>query len=61
MNIIMLLLYTAVIMPFKISFMTDASTTWYVLDTSVDIMFLTDVVINLNLPYFDKDEQLVVR
>ena len=56
-----LLLYTAIIMPFKVSFYDDTTMGWMLFDTLVDFIFLGDVIINLNTPYFNSMNKLVTN
>ncbi len=51
--IVTLLMYTAIIMPYKVSFISDPIYGWTIFDTVIDFLFLSDLVINLNTPYFD--------
>ena len=62
-NLIMffLMVYTAVIMPFKVSFIDENYLAWSVFDTIVDIFFIMDIVINFNMPYFDSNNCLVTK
>lgn len=60
-TIMVLLLYTATLMPYKISFLEKSSLGWTIIDTLIDLLFLADIGINLNTPYFDKKSRLVTR
>jgi hypothetical protein len=51
--IITFLMYTATVMPYKVSFISDPIYSWTIFDTVVDFLFLTDLIINLNTPYFE--------
>lgn len=57
----LLMIYTSLIMPFKISFIDDNITSWMIVDTMVDFLFITDIIINLNLPYFDQNNNLIAK
>jgi hypothetical protein len=49
--VICLLFYTATIMPYKLAmFSKDDGKFWFYLDTSIDVLFLIDIYINLNTP-----------
>ena len=49
--LIFLLLYTAIIMPYKIALIDDDNDSFFfILDTSVDFLFMFDIMINLNSP-----------
>ena len=48
--LIFLLLYTAIIMPYKIALIDDDNETILIVDTVVDFLFMIDIFINLNSP-----------
>lgn len=49
--LVFLLLYTAIIMPYKIALIDDQNgDIFYILDTTVDFLFMFDIFINLNSP-----------
>jgi|LauGreDrversion4_2_1035121.scaffolds.fasta_scaffold871324_1 hypothetical protein len=48
---IIMLLYTAVVMPYKIALIEDDKTdVVYYIDTAVDFIFMIDILINFNTP-----------
>ncbi|CAG9314440.1 unnamed protein product [Blepharisma stoltei] len=54
------LLYTAVVTPFVIAFLTTSvMDAWFWIDFATDISFLLDTLIHLNTAYFNKDDILV--
>jgi hypothetical protein len=56
-----LLLYTASYMPFRISFIDSTSISNIIFDTSIDILFISDIVINFFSAYEDPKVGLEVR
>lgn len=48
--LIFLLLYTAIIMPYKIALIDDDNDSFFVVDTAIDFMFLFDIFVNMNSP-----------
>ncbi len=54
--IIIFLLYTIIIMPFYVSFLYETASdnqAWMYIDLLADLVFCSDIVINLHLPYDD--------
>ena len=51
--IILLLLYTAFFMPYKLAFIEDESFSIIVIDYIVDISFLIDIIVNFLTAYED--------
>ena len=49
--IVLLLVYTAIFVPFKIAFVETESTVWKVMDATVDILFGIDIVVNFVSAY----------
>ena len=58
--LVLLLLYTAIITPYRISFSEDDSTAWIIVDICVDLLFFNDVVVNCFTAYYDNEMNLVV-
>jgi hypothetical protein len=56
-----LLVYTATISIFRISFIDDEELWWLICDTWVDSMFFIDVLVNCFLAYYDSEMTLVVQ
>lgn len=52
---IILLLYTAIYMPFKIAFIDDENTVQQVLDWCVDVLFFVDIIITFFSTYEEVD------
>lgn len=48
--LIFLLLYTAIVMPYKIALIDDDNDFFLVLDTTIDFLFMFDILVNLNSP-----------
>jgi hypothetical protein len=57
--IIVLLLYTAIYIPIKVSFIEDSSTSVFVFELIVDILFLTDVVLTFFTAFYKKHELII--
>lgn len=56
-----LLVYTATLMPFSMAFIDTVKwNAWFILELTIDGLFFTDVLINLNSAYFNSRRQLVV-
>ena len=55
----LLMMYTAIIMPFRIAFIETDSTFWKVLETIIDFLFLLDIVVIFNVGYNDENEDLI--
>lgn len=47
---LLLLVYTAILMPYKLALIDDDNSFFFYLDTVVDFLFLTDIFVNLNSP-----------
>ena len=48
------ILYTATVMPFEIFFVDDTSVPgWFAADITITVLFFLDMVMNLNVAYFD--------
>ena len=57
--LLLLMLYTATVMPFRIAFTTtDPMSVWYFLELSVDILFGCDVMVNFISAYETDDGEL---
>ena len=58
--LIILLLYTAIIMPYRISFVEFVwYDDWFYVELVVDALFFTDFLVNLNSAYRVEDDVLV--
>lgn len=57
-----LLLYTATVTPFVITFLdTGTLDTWFIIDTVIDFCYIVDVILNCNTAFFDHDARLKVQ
>ena len=54
-----LLLFTAVVTPFRISFYDEEPLEWIITNTIVDVLFAIDIVLNFFSAYFDSSEELI--
>ena len=58
--ILVFVLYTFTLMPWIIAFEdVSVGNRWFVIETIVDIVFLFDILINLNSAFYDKDGKIV--
>ena len=57
----LLLMYTALYIPFKVCFYDETTDLAFYFDTFVDLMFLTDIIITFNTALEDKRGALEVR
>jgi hypothetical protein len=53
--VMLLMFYTAIIMPYRVSFIEEDDPDWVVLENLLDMIFFCDVLVTLNLGYYDKD------
>ena len=58
---ITLLLFTAIYIPYRVSFLDKVSTGWLVVEYLVDILFFTDIPINFLSAYMDNEKNLVTE
>jgi hypothetical protein len=49
--VLLLLTYTAIVMPFKMAFIDDD---WFYLEITIDSFFFLDVILNLNTAIFNE-------
>lgn len=54
MILFILLLYGALIIPYKIALIDDTNFSFFVIDNAIDLMFLFDIIVNFNTPIVDK-------
>lgn len=59
MIIFILMIYTAIIMPYRVAFINVDSETWQQIENAVDLIFFVDVLVTLNVSYYDNDNTLV--
>ena len=55
----LLLIYTAIITPYRIGFIQQDDLTWSIAEYLVSLLFFIDLVMNCILPYYDKDKTLI--
>ena len=60
-NIVMitLLLFTAIYVPYRVAFVETAPIGWLVVEYFVDILFLTDIIVNFLSAYLDGEHNLI--
>ena len=54
-----LLIYTAVVVPYRISFVYKNEDEWLIADTIIDIIFFIDIFVTFNSAYFDHQMKLI--
>ena len=54
-----LLFYTATITPYRVTFMDSSFSEWTVIDYFVDGLFMTDILVTLNLAFLDKNGKII--
>ena len=54
-----LLIYTAVVVPYRISFIYKNDDEWFIADTIIDIIFFIDIFVTFNSAYFDHQMKLI--
>ena len=54
-----LLIYTAIITPFRLALVEEETLDWFIIGLIIDGLFFTDVVINCFLAYFDSDNNII--
>jgi hypothetical protein len=59
--LVLLILYTAFVVPYKIAFIDDDSITTAILDYIVDILFAVDLFVNFITMYEDSERGVSVR
>ena len=60
--LILLLLYVAIIMPYRIAFIEgQAFDTWWWIDNSINFLFFCDLIINCCSAYYDENDRLVFK
>jgi len=47
------MIYTATILPFRLSFYDDTTGGWVICDQAINYFFMADIVINLFSAYYD--------
>ena len=54
-----LMLYTALIMPYRLAFYEEIKDEWFILDNVVNCLFAVDIILTLNTAYYNKEGELV--
>ena len=57
--LVLLLIYTATVMPYKMAFIDSQTTTWFWIDLTIDCLFLFDIYINLNSSYYNENGDFI--
>ena len=58
---LILIVFLTVVLPYRIPFEDQASLAWLIVDETIDLIFLTDVIINFMSTYEDENGRLVVN
>jgi len=59
--LVMLLLYVAIVVPYRICFVDTFSEFWYIFDFVIDGLFGIDVIINFMSAYYNDDNKLITK
>ena len=54
-----MLIYVALVAPYRIGFGVDAVGHWLVFETAIDFLFMADVMINFRTGYYLEDEEVM--
>lgn len=57
--ILVLMMYTITLTPYRVAFIDSDTSTWMAIDYLIDSLFMTDVVLNCFMAYVNTDEVLV--
>lgn len=57
--IMILLLYTAIVVPYKLSFISTNDSEWLITDTIIDFIFFLDIFITFNSAYYNEQMKLI--
>ena len=60
-NLYRLLIYTATVTPYNISFVDEENMFWYVLDLVIDGLFFIDIIVNCFSSYFDEEYNIITN
>ena len=57
-----LMLYTCIITPYRVAFLSDEDEFlyWIILETTIDVFFSVDIILNFFVAFFDAEEILIV-
>lgn len=58
---VFLLLYTALVTPFAIALLDIDKIEWLIIDLIVDMCFMTDVIVNCFLAYYNEENLLITE
>jgi potassium channel len=56
-----LLLFTAVVTPYRVSFSDEDPIEWIIVDSIVDSVFAIDIILNFFSAYYDSEDNLVTN
>ena len=54
-----MLVYVALVAPYRIGFGVDAKGNWLIFETAIDFLFMADVLINFRTGYYLEDEEVM--
>jgi hypothetical protein len=60
LNLNSLLLYTCIVTPFRVSFYSQDPLEWIIIDSTVDSLFVADIVLCFFSAYYDKKDNLIL-
>lgn len=55
----LVLVFSCLTIPYRVAFVEVETTRWIIINNSVDIVFLFDIIIIFNTAYFDDDFQII--
>ena len=59
--LMIILIYTALAVPYRLSFTSDNDSDWLIVDTIIDVCFFIDILVTFNSSYYDKEMKLVIN
>jgi CRP-like cAMP-binding protein len=57
----LLMIYTALIMPYRVSFIDTDDPNWEIVENVIDFLFFTDILININLAYISEHDNTLIK
>ena len=59
--ILLLMMYTGIVMPYRICFTDNDSDFWNIFETVIDFIFIFDIIVTLNLGYKNEDNEYIIN
>jgi len=51
----LILIFTSLVFPVRIAFVEEDDQTWQNINLAIDLLFLSDIILNFNSAYYDED------